>query len=498
MLLKRFYDEKLAQASYLVGCSATGEAIVIDPNRDADQYVRAAAAEGMRVTHVTETHIHADFVSGSRELARRTGARLLLSDEGGGDWKYSFAASDDATLLRDGDEFRVGKVKFEVLHTPGHTPEHLTFLVTDTAATGQRLAAITGDFVFAGDVGRPDLLEKAAKIKGTMDASARSLFKSLQRFKTLPDYLQIWPGHGAGSACGKALGAMPFSTVGYEKIANWAFAIEDENEFVEMVLTGQPEPPKYFAEMKRINKEGPAILGDVPAPELLAPSEAGRLLAEGALIVDTRAAEAYAKGHVAGTVNIPYDKSFTTWAGWLVPYTRPFYIIVGGKGAASMEAPVRDLAMIGLDHVAGVFDSEVFAAWRAAGNELSTVTRINATELFRRLASESVSVIDVRAQAEWEEARIPGVENIPLGMLEDRIAEVPRDKTVVVHCKGGTRSAIATSILESAGVTDVVNLAGGFSEWAAAAYPIERGAPSKSTLRGTRDNSDFSNSPLAR
>jgi hydroxyacylglutathione hydrolase len=221
MILKRFYDEKLAQASYLIGCAATGESIVIDANRDVAQYVDAAAREGVKVTHVSETHIHADFVSGSLELARRTGAEMLLSDEGDAAWKYAFVNAAGATLLRGGDTFMVGNIRIDVLHTPGHTPEHLSFLITDTLATSEPMGAVTGDFLFVGDVGRPDLLERAAGIAGTMETGARTLFQSLQRFKSLPDYLQIWPGHGAGSACGKALGAVPTSTLGYERIVNW-------------------------------------------------------------------------------------------------------------------------------------------------------------------------------------------------------------------------------------------------------------------------------------
>src|SRR5688500_1353623 len=198
MLLKRFYDTPLAQASYLIGCQATGDALVIDPNRDVEQYVAAAAAEGLRIAHVTETHIHADFVSGSRELAARTGARLYLSAEGGTDWQYGFAKADGAELLRDGSRFSVGRVRVDVLHTPGHTPEHLAFMITDTAATDRPMGVFTGDFIFVGDVGRPDLLEKAAGVAGTMEAGARQLYASLQRFKSLPPWLQLWPGHGAG------------------------------------------------------------------------------------------------------------------------------------------------------------------------------------------------------------------------------------------------------------------------------------------------------------
>ncbi|HLL45111.1 MAG TPA: MBL fold metallo-hydrolase, partial [Longimicrobiaceae bacterium] len=229
MILRRLYDDKLAQASYLVGCAATGEALVVDPNRDVEQYVEAARGEGLRVMHVTETHIHADFVSGSRELARRSGAQLFLSGEGGEDWRYAFAEEAGATLLRDGDSFRVGNVRVEVLHTPGHTPEHLAFVVTDTAGADRPMGVLSGDFVFVGDVGRPDLLERAARHEGTMEAGARTLFRSLQRFKALlPDWVQLWPGHGAGSACGKALGAVPQSTLGYEKLFNWGLAAADE------------------------------------------------------------------------------------------------------------------------------------------------------------------------------------------------------------------------------------------------------------------------------
>ncbi|CAA9340091.1 MAG: MBL-fold metallo-hydrolase superfamily, partial [uncultured Gemmatimonadaceae bacterium] len=261
MFFQRFYDTSLAQASYLIGCQQTGEALVVDPTRDARLYLDAAARERLRVTHVTETHIHADFVSGARELAHQAGAQLLLSDEGGAEWRYGYAGEAGAQLLRDGDRVAVGNVVVEALHTPGHTPEHLSFLVTDAPAHAGPWGILTGDFVFVGDVGRPDLLEKAAGQAGTMEAGARTLFRSLERFRALPDHLQLWPGHGAGSACGKALGAVPSSTVGYERRANWGVATLDEEEFVRLVLAGQPEPPRYFAEMKRVNRAGPRLLG---------------------------------------------------------------------------------------------------------------------------------------------------------------------------------------------------------------------------------------------
>ncbi|GAC1516478.1 MAG: MBL fold metallo-hydrolase [Gemmatimonadaceae bacterium] len=476
MLLKRFYDTKLAQASYLIGCAATGEAIVVDPNRDVESYIHAATVEGMKVTHVTETHIHADFVSGSRELAQRTGAKLLLSDEGSAEWKYAFAAESGAMMLHDGDLFMVGNLKFEALHTPGHTPEHLSFLVTDTPATDKPMGIVTGDFVFVGDVGRPDLLERAAKIAGTMEAGARVLFRSLQRFKQLPDYLQIWPGHGAGSACGKALGAVPFSTIGYEKIANWGLLVEDENEFVQMVLAGQPEPPRYFAEMKRMNKEGPRILGGFHRPERLPDSRLKAMLAGGAFVIDTRTAEEFAARHIPQTINIPLNKSFNTWAGWLIPFDRDFFLIVNDACAHCIDEVVHDLATIGLDRVAGYFGTGAIAAWALAGHELWNVPQISAGELEKRRRTNDVAVLDVRGQAEWEAGHLAGVQHIPIGYLTERLDEVPRDRPVIVHCQSGARSAIAASVLRANGLMNVVNLIGGFAEWQARGHPIDREA----------------------
>jgi hydroxyacylglutathione hydrolase len=476
MLLKRFYDAKLAQASYLVGCAATGEAIVVDPNRDVEQYVRAAAAEGVRVTHVTETHIHADFVSGSRELARRAGALLLLSDEGDAGWKYAFAGESGARLLVDGDAVMVGNVRLDVLHTPGHTPEHVAFLITDTAATIQPMGAVTGDFVFVGDVGRPDLLERAAKVEGTMEAGARTLFRSLQRFKQLPDHIQLWPGHGAGSACGKALGAVPSSTLGYEKLVNWGLLVEDEDEFVRMVLAGQPEPPAYFAQMKRINRDGPSILGGFPRPARLPAARVEALVREGAAVVDTRPAAAFAAAHVPGTINLPLDKSFSTWAGWLVPYDRDFYLIADADCAHCVDGAVRDLAMIGLDRVAGWLGADALDAWTAAGGALGTVAQISVPELAARVEAGDVAVVDVRGRAEWEAGHLPGVENVPVGYLAERLAELPRDRPLVLHCQGGGRSSIAASVLRANGFDNVVNLVGGFGEWQRQGLPVERSA----------------------
>lgn len=475
MLLKRFYDTRLAQASYLVGCQATGEAIVVDPNRDVEQYLRGAVDEGLRVTHVTETHIHADFVSGSRELAARAGARLLLSDEGGEDWRYRFAESDGATLLHDGDRIDVGHVRLAVHHTPGHTPEHLSFIVTDTAVTDRPMGALTGDFIFVGDVGRPDLLERAANVSGSMEEGARSLFASLQRFKTLPDYLQLWPGHGAGSACGKALGAVPSSSLGYERIVNWGLAATNEAEFVRNVLAGQPEPPRYFACMKRINRDGPRALLGFPPPERRDPDTLAEILRAGMFVVDTRPAMDFATGHVPGTINIPLNRSFSTWSGSLLPYDRDVMLIAAGGDRESVSEAARDLAMIGLDRITGFFDQEALTRWAATEGDLATIAQLAVVELSDRMTRETIQVVDVRGAAEWSAGHLPGVANIPLGALADRLSELARDRPVVLHCQGGGRSAIGASILQANGFEQVFNLSGGFGEWQAKGLPVEQG-----------------------
>lgn len=475
MFLRRFYEEHLAQASYLIGCEASGEAVVVDPNRDVEQYVTAAAAENLRITHVTETHIHADFVSGSRELAERAGAMLLLSCAGGPAWAYAFATDAGAKLIGDGARFQVGAVRLDAMHTPGHTPEHLTFLVTDTAVADRPMAAITGDFVFVGDVGRPDLLERAANIAGTMESGARDLFRAIQRFKTLPDYLQLWPGHGAGSACGKALGAMPQSTLGYERLFNWGLVETDEEQFVRSVLDGQPDPPRYFAAMKRINRDGPLVLGGLPHPERLGAARMRAALDAGATVIDTRHAADFAAGHVPGTINIPLNRSFATWAGSLLPLDRPCHFIVDDDDAPVLAArAARALALIGFDQIGGYFGAESIAEWHATGGALEQVQMLTAPELRSRLASGGVTVIDVRNDHEWHAGHVQGAHWIPLATLAQRAQELDRNGTLVVHCQGGTRSAIAASLLLAAGHHNVANLAGGFADWLSAGFPVER------------------------
>ena len=473
MHFRRFYDENLAQASYMLVCDHTREAIVIDPTVDVSQYTRAAGAERARITHVTETHIHADFVSGSRALAEAAGARLHLSAEGGKEWGYTEAALKTAEPLRDGSEILVGRVRLKAAHTPGHTPEHVTFFVSDLERGEGPVGAFTGDFVFVGEVGRPDLLERAAGVKGNMDGSAADLFRSIRKFSAQPDHLQIWPGHGAGSACGKSLGAMPQSTLGYEKLFNWAFASQSEKEFIARVLQDQPVPPRYFASMKRINRaaELPRALR---LPQELGFSELESALNERLPVIDTRGATKFAAGHVPGTLNIPLGKSFLNWTGALVPDDVDFYVITEADTDSVIESVVGDLAKIGLSRVAGVFRASVMHEWKAGRGNPAQVSQIIPTELENIRGKKRVQVVDVRAPDEWSRGHLPGAVHIPLAALPDRLGELDPSVPIVLHCQGGGRSSIAASFLQARGVENVSNLAGGYERWVAEGHEVAK------------------------
>ena len=473
VLLKRFYHDGLAQASYLIGCQRTGEALIVDANRDVAQYIEAARVAGLRVTHVTETHIHADYLSGSRELAAATGATLLLSAEGGQEWQYKFAREDGATYLRDGDTFTVGNVRIEAMHTPGHTPEHLTFLVADTLASPQPIGALTGDFIFVGDVGRPDLLERVAGVEGSTRAGAKLLFESLRRFtERCPDWLQLWPAHGAGSACGKSLGALPQTTLGYEKLTNWAFQIDREETFVEAVLDGQVEPPTYFGTMKRLNRDGPAPLGGMKTPRRLEPQALEGALARKDVVIDLRRSDEFAAGHVPGSINIPLKKSFASYSGWVVPYDRDLFLLSAGSDDAQARHATAELAMIGLDRVVGWFGMDALQAWGTAGRALATSHEIAPTDVAARVRSGAI-LVDVRSTPEWRSGHIAGSVHAPLGRLVAQLAEKPRSQPIMLLCESGNRSAVGASLLAAAGFTDVANVTGGVAEWRRESLPLE-------------------------
>lgn len=485
MFLRMIYDDGLAQAAYLIGCQATGEAIVFDPERDVDRYVDVARAQGLRLTAAAETHIHADFLSGARELAER-GATVYLPGQGGPEWSYRWPAEGSAARpsqhrpVRDGDAFRVGAIEFRVLHTPGHTPEHVCYLVTDRGAGAEEpMGIITGDFVFVGDVGRPDLLESAVGRSGAAEPAARDLFRSARRFAELPEYLQVWPAHGAGSACGKALGAVPQSTVGYEKRFNSALRFVGgagrggdaaEREFVGFVLAGQPEPPAYFARMKRLNRDGPPVVGTPARPPQRSAADLASLDARRVALVDTRAWAQFMAGHVPGSLYLPLNSSFSTDAGSFIRPEEEIVLIV--EAGRVMEA-VRALIRVGLDNVRGWGPPEAIEAYRAGGGRLETAPEIDAGTAGERLRRGGATALDVRRASEFVEGHAPGARNVAHTRLIEHVAELPRSGPVIVNCLGGGRSARACAFLRRQGY-DAINVAGGFRAWEMAGLPVER------------------------
>jgi hydroxyacylglutathione hydrolase len=420
----------------------------------------------MKIVHVTETHIHADFVSGAKALADSSGATLHLSAEGGTDWGYRDSTLASASALRDGSTIQAGRIRLRAIHTPGHTPEHLVFLVSDLDRGEDPVGALTGDFVFVGDVGRPDLLEKAAGAKGSMEESARALFRSIRTFKALPDYLQIWPGHGAGSACGKSLGSMPQSTLGYEKLFNWAFGEMSEGEFVRRVLEDQPVPPRYFSVMKTVNRGGEAP-PRTPAAKLLGLPELEAAIRSHAPILDARTAHRFAAGHLPGSLNIPLNKSFLNWSGALIPSNTDFYLVTDLDTEDGIREVLGELCKIGLTRVRGIFRSGLIADWKSKHAGLETVRHMEPVELQSLRTESDVQIVDVRNPDEWSKGHLPGAIHIPLAALPDRIDEIDKSKPVVVHCQGGGRAAIATSLLQSRGLTDVATMTGGYERWVA-------------------------------
>ena len=464
MFFQHVFDKTLAQASYFIGCQKAGIAAVIDPKRDVDTYLEIAKQNNMKITHIMETHIHADFLAGSRELAALTGASLYLSDEGGEGWEYEF----DHVGLKDGSSFMVGNLKFDVLHTPGHTPESISFLLTDTPASPEPVMFFTGDFVFVGDVGRPDLLEKAAGIKGTMDAGAHQMYKSIERFSNLPDYIQVWPGHGAGSACGKALGAVPSSTVGYEKIRNWAFRFnKDENGFVKFLLEDQPEPPKYFAMMKKLNKVNRPLLTSVPSLKKLSNKEMLDAMSNGIKLIDTRLKTEFARGYIPGSINIQGNNSFATWCGWFLNYDEQFILLADEK---QLDDLTRKLMRIGLDNIMGYVSST--DEFMKEGGKLETVPVINIDEFKAAMKEPNVQLVDLRNATEYRSGHIENAEHVFVGTLPKNLDKISKDKKVVIFCQGGDRATIGYSLLASNGFKNVLNYSASMNEWIAQGNPV--------------------------
>ncbi|MCD4850980.1 MBL fold metallo-hydrolase [Arthrobacter sp. AK01] len=458
MLIERIYDEDLAHASYLIGCQAKGEAIVVDGRRDIAVYQDLAAKNGMKIVAVTETHIHADYLSGTRELAAVTGAKIYVSGEGGPEWQYEF----DGERLHDGDRIALGNISIQAVHTPGHTPEHLSFLVTDGAFSDQPGYLLSGDFVFSGDLGRPDLLDEAAGGIDTRFEGAKQLFASLRdKFLTLPDYVQVHPAHGAGSACGKALGAIPSSTVGYERLYAWwgpYLAANDEQGFVDELLDGQPDAHAYFGRMKRENREGPAVLGArLPLQELDAAEVSQDLALDKVTFIDTRPHTEVHHSTVIRSLNVPAGKSVASYGAWVInPETdkNPLVLLAPDQGAA--QDMWDHLVRVGIDNIAGFLTS-------IDGLPMFTPKLIQPEELD---GFNAAMVLDVRNKTEHNSGHIPGSHQLSGGRVMWHLDELPAEGTIVSYCQSGVRNSVAASALRRAGY-DVVELDGSYAAWSA-------------------------------
>ncbi len=456
MYFEQFYLGCLAHASYLLG--SEGEAIVVDPQRDVDIYLEAAEKQGLTIRHIFETHLHADFVSGHRELAARTGATIYLSAEAGATFPH--------VAVDDGYTLRVGKLRVEVLATPGHTPESISLLVTDEERGSQPWAVLTGDTLFIGDVGRPDLSPTHTPLQ-----LAGMMYDSLHnKLMTLPNFTLVYPAHGAGSLCGRNMRAERFSTIGTERLTNYALQIKERDEFVRQMTSNLPARPDYFLEDAAINRAGASALAELPELKAIAPQELKAMIARGATAVDVRPTDEFIAGHVPGSISIALSGQFASWAGAVLGLSSNPVMIAATAEQVS-EARVR-LARIGVESVAGYLDGGL-DGWRATGLPLEPVVQITAQELASRLASGGIDVLDVRRESEFEAGHIGGADWHPLDRMKAVLPEMRRDVPVAVHCKGGYRSVIAWSLLKRAGYHNVVDVAGGFDTWVAAGLPVE-------------------------
>lgn len=451
MYLRQFFVDDLAHASYLVGCEQSKQAVVIDPERNVSVYLDEAKTRGLTITHVFETHLHADFVSGHMDLAKRCGAKIVLS-------KLANAAFPHQAVQGE-EEIRIGTLLFKVLATPGHTPEGVCFLLTDTAKSKAPCAVFTGDTLFVGAVGRPDLFgpDRAREL-------ANQLYESLhKKLLTLPDEVEVYPAHGAGSFCGAGMGAERSSTIGREREMNCSFAGKSQKQFVDDLLATLPQTPTYFHTSAQVNRNGPALIGEKLPGEAIAPEKAHALLADGALPLDTRDGASFGEAHLPGSVHIAMGGQFASWAGWVTrPEDRFLFVL---PSAADYPNAAWRLLRIGYDRIQGWLDGGV-NAWRQKGLPIEVLPQITVEELARRLQSgeERPIVLDVRNAAEWKGGHIEGAMHCPANEISGKKG-LPEKGALAVICAGGFRSSIASSLLARQGHRNLVNVVGGMGAW---------------------------------
>lgn len=460
MYFEQFYLGCLAHASYLLG--SEGEAAVVDPQRDVDLYVKAAEEHGVKIRHIFETHLHADFVSGHRELAARTGAEIYFGAKAG--------ATIPHVAVRDGDELRLGKVKIKILETPGHTLESLCFLVTDEEKGREPWAVLTGDTLFIGDVGRPDLSPKH-----TPKELAGMLYDSLhEKLLKLPDAVLVYPAHGAGSLCGRNMRAERSSTIGAERLTNYALQIASREEFIRQLTSNLPARPDYFLQDAEINRGGAPSLSDLPELKAISPAELKSLLDEGVIALDVRPGPDFARSHVPGAVNIALSGQFASWAGTILGLSaRP--VLIADTPEQLSEARLR-LARVGIELERGYLAGGT-AAWKQAGFEPASTPEISVQDLQGELSAGRMQVLDVRREGEWMAGHVEEAAWWPLDRFRVSPPEVDPATALAVHCQSGYRSMIACSLLQRAGVQNVVNVAGGFEAWKKADLPVSSATP---------------------
>lgn len=461
MVFETVFTEGVAHLSYLIGDSDSGKAAVIDPRRDVDAYLELARQHKVSITHVLETHIHADFVSGTRELVRRTGsARALLSVEGKAEYDF------DHDKLRDGDTIDLGRVILTARHTPGHTPEHMSFVVAESDRPDRPFAVFTGDCLFADSVGRPDLLgEDKSK------SLANKLYDSLHDvLLKLPGDVRVHAAHGAGSPCGANISDRLVSTIGYERTYNKALRIKDKKRFVEYVLSTAPPEPVYYPRMKKINADGPPVLADVlPCPPL-PPEEFAAVAKTGAQLLDNRQMLAFGGGHIEGALNIGPRPELSIWAGWMLNPNKPIYLVL--QSDDELPHVLRELIRVGFTKFGGYLLGGM-EAWANAALALSHLPQLTVHELQDR--RENLEVIDVRSPKEWEDGHIPGARYMFLPELQKKARALDKKSPVAVYCDSGYRASIGSSLLLNMGFEEVFNIAGSWKAWTAADYEVEKG-----------------------
>lgn len=460
MYFKQFYLGCLAHASYLIG--SNGEAAVVDPQRDVDEYINEADAQGLKIKYIIETHLHADFVSGHQELAARTGATIVF----GAQANAAFAHHP----VKDGDELPLGQLTLRFLETPGHTPEGICVLVIDPVVSPEPQKVLTGDTLFIGDVGRPDL---AGGRGFTPQQMAELMYDSLHgKLMKLPDQTEVYPAHGAGSLCGKNMSKETSSTIGEQRKFNYALKPMSKDEFVRVMTADLAEAPAYFPKDAEINRSGARGLSELAPPNQLTAKEVEASRTAGLIILDVRSAEIFGAGHIAGSINIGLGGQFAMWAGSLIPMNAEI-ILVAETSAQVDEAVVR-LARVGIENVKGYLIGEP-VDWSSDGLKMETIPQVSVAQFKDRLASGTLQVIDVRRPAEYANGHVPSALPVPLSVLENLIKDLPlsREAETAVICAGGYRSSAAASLLQKHGFMNLINVVGGTGAWVSAGYPVE-------------------------